>query len=59
MNAVWLVILVIFALWGALTTIVLLADAMAKRRYDRMLEVRDWTEKVDAMRRLQDREGDA
>ena len=35
------------------------ADAMMRRRYQDLLEIRDWTEKVEAMRRMADREGDA
>ena len=46
-------------LWTIVTLIVLTADRLAQRRYELMLETRDWREKVDAMRRLQDREGDA
>jgi hypothetical protein len=32
---------------------------MVQRRYETSLETRAWEEKVDAMRRLKDREGDA
>ena len=45
-------------LWTVVTIIALTADRLAARRYELMLETRAWTEKVDAMRRLQDREGD-
>jgi hypothetical protein len=38
---------------------VMIADWMVARRYETSLETRAWEEKVDAMRRLQDREGDA
>jgi hypothetical protein len=59
MNAVWLVILIIFAFWGFLTFLVILTDHLVNRRYDQGLEMRDWNEKVQAMMRLQDQEGDA
>jgi hypothetical protein len=58
-NAVWLVIAAIFGLWAFGLTMVLIADWMVARRYETSLETRAWEEKVDAMRRLQDREGDA
>ena len=45
-------------LWTIVTLIVLTADRLAQRRYELMLETRAWTEKVDAMRRLHDREGE-
>ncbi len=34
-------------------------DARLRREHLHRLEVRDWQEKVQAMRRLQDEEGDA
>jgi hypothetical protein len=34
-------------------------DAKARREHSYRLELRDWEEKVQAMRRLQDQEGDA
>ena len=52
-------LLALSVLWTIVTLIVLTADRLAQRRYELMLETRDWREKVDAMRRLQDREGDA
>jgi hypothetical protein len=59
MSAAWFVIAAIFGLWGFGLTMVLMADWMVKRRYETSLETRAWEEKVDAMRRLKDREGDA
>ncbi len=59
MNAIWFVIAAIFGLWGFGLTMVLMADWMVQRRYETSLETRAWEEKVDAMRRLKDREGDA
>jgi hypothetical protein len=56
MNAVWLVILTIFALWGFLSFLVILTDHLVKLRYDQGLEMRDWDEKVQAMRRLHEME---
>jgi uncharacterized protein (DUF58 family) len=59
MSAAWFVIFAIFALWGFGLSMVMIADWMVRRRYEVSLETRAWEEKVDAMRRLQDREGDA
>jgi hypothetical protein len=59
MSAAWFVIFAIFAVWGFGLTMVMIADWMVRRRYETSLETRAWEEKVDAMRRLQDREGDA
>jgi hypothetical protein len=59
MNAVWLVILFIFAVWGLAVLTLVIADELVKRRHHDNLKIRDWTEKVDAMRRLHDMEGDA
>jgi hypothetical protein len=59
MSAAWFVIAAIFAVWGFGLTMVMIADWMVRRRYETSLETRAWDEKVDAMRRLQDREGDA
>ena len=58
-SAAWFVVLLILALWGAGAMAVGFADAMYRRRQREMLDIRDWREKVDAMRRLQDAEGDA
>ena len=59
MNAVWLVILFILALWGLGVLTFVIADELMKRRHQDKLETSDWTDKVDAMRRLQDTEDDA
>jgi diketogulonate reductase-like aldo/keto reductase len=45
--------------WMTLGLTYAIADSMAARRHRELLEVRDWQEKVEAMRRLQDQEGDA
>jgi hypothetical protein len=57
MNAVWIVLFAIFALWGVIAAVIVGVDQVARRRYREQLEVRDWTEKVEAMRRLTDEEG--
>ena len=59
MNAAAILILIIVAAWLILTAAVTFVDQKEKRRHAYMLEVRDWQEKVDAMRRLQDEEGEA
>ena len=59
MNAAWLIIVAIFTLWALGATAIAIADAAAERRYRNSLQTRDWLEKVEAMRRMQDREGDA
>jgi len=59
MNAAWLVVLLIFAVWLVALITLTIADELAKRRHDVTLNVRDWQDKVNAMRRLQDEEGSA
>jgi hypothetical protein len=46
-------------IWGFGLMTVSIADSMVRRRYSEQLEIRDWQEKVDAMKRLQDQEGNA
>ena len=58
MNAAWTVVLLIFVIWGFGLMTVSIADWMVRRRYSEELEIRDWQEKVNAMRRLADREAD-
>ena len=53
------VIVGLLAMWGVIAAVVLALDAANRRRYYANLEVREWAEKVEAMRRLQDTEGDA
>ena len=59
MSPAAFVILFMLALWGVIAAIVLALDAANRRRYHAKLELRDWAEKVEAMKRLQDQEGDA
>jgi hypothetical protein len=59
MNAVWIVLFAIFALWGFIAAVIVGLDQVARRRYREQLDVRDWTEKVEAMRRLVDEDGAA
>jgi hypothetical protein len=59
MNALWLIVIAIFATWGLLGLIILGIDARESRRHRELLEVRDWQKKVQAMRRMADQEGDA
>ena len=59
MNAVrWFVILTL-SMWVFWGVVIGIADSMLRRRYRQQLQTRAWREKVDAMRRLQDRDGDA
>ena len=59
MNTAWNIVLGVLALWGLISAVILIADAMVSRRYKEQLDLRDWTEKVDAMRRIYDEEGKA
>jgi predicted metal-binding membrane protein len=59
MNAAWLIVAGIFAVWGAAVMMLYIADWTVQRRYVEQLQVRDWTEKVEAMRRMHDQEGEA
>jgi hypothetical protein len=45
--------------WLLLTLTVVILDHRERAADRHRLEVREWKEKVDAMRRLQDRDGDA
>ena len=53
------IIIGLLAMWGVIAAVVLGLDAANRRRYYAKLELRDWSEKVEAMRRLQDKEGEA
>ena len=59
MSPAWLVVALILALWALSVLTMTIADELLKRRHQANLQTRDWQEKVDAMRRLQDREGEA
>jgi len=59
MNAAWTVVLLIFVIWGFGLMTVSIADWMVRRQDSEQLQIRDWQEKVDAMKRLQDQEGNA
>jgi uncharacterized membrane-anchored protein YhcB (DUF1043 family) len=59
MSAAWLVVGIIIGFWGFAVSMVMLADLGVKRKHRTELEMREWREKVDAMRRLHDQEGDA
>jgi hypothetical protein len=59
MSTLALVLAPIATLWAILTLAVLVLDGRARRDERLRLEVRDWQEKVDAMRRLHDEDGAA
>ena len=59
MNAALTVVLLIFVIWGFGLMTVRIADWMVRRQDSEQLQIRDWQEKVDAMKRLQDQEGNA
>ena len=59
MSLGWFVVFIIVVLWGLMSLYILLADGRDRRRWQQQLELRDWAEKVEAMKRLQDQEGDA
>ena len=58
MNAAWTVVLLIFVIWGFGLMTVSIADWMVRRRYSEQLEIRDWQEKVQAMRRMAQKDSD-
>ena len=58
MNAAWTVVLLIFVIWGFGLMTVSIADWMVRRRYSEQLEVQDWQEKVQAMRRMAQKDSD-
>jgi len=59
MSPAWLVVALILALWGLSVLTMTIADQLLKRRHQANLQTRDWQEKVEAMRRLQDEDGAA
>ena len=59
MSTAWFIVFMIVVLWGLMTGYILLADGLDRRRWQQHREMRDWSEKVEAMRRLQDKEGEA
>jgi hypothetical protein len=59
MSPAWLVVIAIGLIWLTGVIIIYGIDSREERRYRYMLQTRDWDEKVQAMRRLQDREGEA
>ena len=59
MNVFWWLFGVICGGWIVLLGTVGLAEAMVRRRNAEQLSIRDFHEKIDAMRRLQDQEGNA
>jgi hypothetical protein len=59
MTALLLVLVPLTAIWAVLTGIIMVLDSRQRRRHRELLEVRAWREKVEAMRRLNDLEGDA
>ena len=58
MNAAWTVVLLIFVIWGFGLMTVSIADWMVRRRYSEQLEVQEWQEKVQAMRRMAQKDSD-
>jgi hypothetical protein len=59
MNGALLIPAVIIALWILLSLIIGYQDHRDRRARDLHLELRAWQQKVDAMRRMADQEGDA
>jgi hypothetical protein len=53
------VLALLFAAWASFTLALLFIDGRARARDRFRLEIRDWQDKVEAMRRLQDEEGEA
>lgn len=54
----WFIILIVVG-WAGLFITIGFADAMLRKRHDENLELRQFHEQIDAMRRMADREGDA
>jgi hypothetical protein len=59
MSRAWLVVALIFAFWTLSFLTMAIADELLKRRHQANLQTGDWTEKVEAMRRMQDEDGAA
>ena len=59
MRHVMFAIAFVAAYWVLRGLVMLAIDARLRSRHRELLEVRDWQEKVAAMRRMTDEEGDA
>jgi hypothetical protein len=59
MNAAWLIVALIVTIWALAVLTLSIGDALLRHRERQQLQTRDWAEKVEAMRRMVDREGDA
>jgi len=59
LTAIGWVVVGLFAGWASLAFFVGYADWKLRLEQKQRLELRDWQEKVEAMKRMQDREGDA
>ncbi len=59
MSTFWIVTFALLAVWSVGAGIHTVVESHMVSRHRTQLEVRDWQEKVQAMRRLQDEEGDA
>ena len=59
MNLVWWLFGLIVGAWAVTLMTLGFAEAMLRKRHAERLAIRDFHEKIDAMRRMADREGDA
>ena len=57
-TVAWTIVGIIVAGWVLITIVAGIADAMVRRRIRELDELHAWREKVEAMRRLNEQEGD-
>lgn len=59
MTTLPIVVVVVAAVWAAYLLVITVIDNAWQRQHVLHLQTRDWEEKVAAMRRLHDEEGEA
>jgi len=59
MTAIQYTAAIALGLWGLIALFFAVTDQVVRRQHETSLEIRAWQEKVDAMRRMYDEEGQA
>lgn len=59
MSALPIFVIVLAGLWSAYLLVITIVDNAWQRQHVLQLQTRDWQEKVAAMRRMHDQEGEA
>jgi hypothetical protein len=59
MTALQFTAVVVLSVYGVIALFFAVTDQVVRRQHQSSLEMRDWQEKVEAMRRIYDEEGEA